>query len=206
MKKHCHAFNVDEATKYGVEQAILLQHLRFWICQNVGKETHTHIGKTWMYQTASDMHNHFPYFSRQKISRLLREMENKGIIQSGNFNKSGYDQTKWYTINIECSELNNAYDKIKQPIPYNNQDNKTDSMFEECWVMYGRKGNKKMAYRYWSKLSDADKVIVKKNIPSYINSRERIYRKDFQGWINPTNEIFKDEIVVKEEQKERVSI
>lgn len=206
MKKHCHAFNVDEATKYGVEQAILLQHLRFWICQNVGKETHTHIGKTWMYQTASDMHNHFPYFSRQKISRLLREMENKGIIQSGNFNKSGYDQTKWYTINIECSELNNAYDKIKQPIPYNNQDNKTDSMFEECWVMYGRKGNKKMAYRYWLKLSDADKVIVKKNIPSYINSRERIYRKDFQGWINPINEIFKDEIVVKEEQKERVSI
>ena len=155
-----------------------------------------------MYQSGQDMHKHYPYWSRQKISRLLRDMEAEGIIKSGNFNKFAYDQTKWYTINIECSELNNRSSESEQPIPYTNTDTKTDNLFDDCWAMYGRKGNKQTALRYWKKLSLKDRYNIQDNILPYINSREYKYRKDFQGWINPTNRMWEDEII--KEEKERI--
>jgi hypothetical protein len=204
MDKSLHGFNVDEAHKYGVEKAILLQHIRFWCVQNKGKDTHEHDGLVYMYQSAQDMHKHYPYWSRQKISRLLRDMEAEGIIKSGNFNKFAYDQTKWYTINIECSELNNRSSESEQPIPYTNTDTKTDNLFDDCWAMYGRKGNKKTALRYWKKLSLKDRYNIQDNILPYINSREYKYRKDFQGWINPTNRMWEDEIII--EEKERITL
>ena len=202
MDKSLHAFNVEEANKYGVEKAILLQHIRFWCVQNKGKDTHEHDGLVYMYQSAQDMHKHYPYWSRQKIGRLLRDMEAEGIIKSGNFNKFAYDQTKWYTINIECSELNNRSSESEQPIPDTNTDTKTDNLFDDCWAMYGRKGNKQTALRYWKKLSLKDRYNIQDNILPYINSREYKYRKDFQGWINPTNRMWEDEIII--EEKERI--
>tara|TARA_R100001086_G_scaffold229362_1_gene149204 strand:- start:3463 stop:4065 length:603 start_codon:yes stop_codon:yes gene_type:complete len=199
--KEAHAFIVKDAVEFGLDKAILLQHIRFWINQNDGKKTHTHDGKVWMYQSASDMTKHYPYWSRQKISRLLRDMEDDGLIISGNFNKLGYDQTKWYTI--QCSELNNRSFEIEQPIPYTKQDTKTDILFDECWAMYGRKGNKKTAIRYWKKYSEEDKLKIQSKIIPYISSREYTYRKDFQGWINPTYRMWEDQV---EEKEKRISI
>ena len=204
MKKDCHAFNVSEAVKYGVEKAILLQHIRFWVHQNKGKDTHFHEGKVWMYQSVADIKKHYPYWSNQKIGRILRDMESLGIILSGNFNKIGYDQTKWYTLNIDCSELNNGDSKIEQPIPDTKPNTKTDKLFDECWALYGKKGNKARAVQYWAKLTEGDKENIKLAIPTYVKSRERKYRKDFQGWINPTYRMWEDEIV--ETIKEVISI
>ena len=196
----CHAFNVQEAVQYGIEKSLLLQHIRFWCNQNKDRETHKHDDKVWMYQSASDMCHHYPYWSRQKISRLLREMEADGLIVSGNFNATGYDQTKWYALSdkIQCSELNNRKSKVEQPIPYTKPDTETDNLFETVWIQYGRKGNKKTAMRYWSKLSYEDKIAITKAIPAYIDTREYKYRKDFQGWINPTNRMWEDQVQVEE--------
>jgi hypothetical protein len=70
--------------------------------------------------------------------------------------------------------------------------------------MYGRKGNKQTALRYWKKLSLKDRYNIQDNILPYINSREYKYRKDFQGWINPTNRMWEDEIII--EEKERITL
>jgi len=203
MNRECHAFNVQEAVEYGVEKSLLLQHIRFWCNQNKDKTTHQHNNKVWMYQSASDMSHHYPYWSRQKISRLLRDMEAEGLIESGNFNAIGYDQTKWYALSdrIQCSEINIRESKTEQPIPYTKPDTETDNLFETVWIQYGRKGNKQTAMRYWKKLSYEDKIAITKAIPAYIGSREYKYRKDFQGWINPTNRMWEDEIIKQEERK-----
>jgi len=211
-----HAFNVEEAEKYGVNKAILLQHIRFWVSENKGKKSHTHDGKTWMYQSAADMHKHFPYWSRLKIHRMLASMEEEGLIASGNYNKLGFDRTKWYTLTdtTQCSfqsplTVQNGTKRdvnSEQPIPDNNTDNKTDNMFEDYWAMYGRKGSKQIAKRYWSKLSEEDKLAVGKSIIPYITSREKKYCLDFQGYINPVNRRWEDEIISHNEQKKRLSI
>ena len=79
-----------------------------------------------------------------------------------------------------------------------NQKNYNIELFEKCWVDYERKGNKQIALRYWKKLSTEDQQLVHDNIHSYKSSREYQYRKDFQGWINPANKIFADEIERKD--------
>jgi len=84
-----HAFNVEEAVKYGVEKAILLQHIRFWCVQNEGKKDSLHDGRVWMYQSVEDMHKHYPYWSTHKLHRMLKSMEDEGLILSGNYNKIG---------------------------------------------------------------------------------------------------------------------
>ena len=70
--------------------------------------------------------------------------------------------------------------------------------------MYGRKGNKKTSLRYWTKLSEEDKLCIQDKIIPYIQSREYKFRKDFQGYINPANRIWEDQ--VEQTKVERISI
>ena len=126
-----HTFTVADAQIYGVEKATILQNLRFWLDKNNANKRHCHDGYVWTYNSAKAFHELFPYMSSQKIARHLRELESVGVIKSGNFNKAGYDQTKWYTIvqeyTLQCSNLNNGIFKSEQPIPDSKPDIKTDT-------------------------------------------------------------------------------
>ena len=90
-------------------------------------------------------------------------------------------------------------------VRYNNtRENNTsiiDAEFEKVWAMYERKGNKQTAMRYWKKLSKADQLAIKEKIPTYVQLREKQYRKDLQGWINPTNRMWEDEIDFKPQEQ-----
>jgi hypothetical protein len=137
-------------------------------------------------------------------------MEDDGLIVSGNYNKIGYDRTKWYSINIDFVNPQNGIGESTRPIPDTKEDTKKDStlisldeFFEDCWKQYGRKGNKRAALRYWRKLSTEDRKAIHSAIPAYLASREPQFRKDFSGWINPSNRMWEDEVQVK---NERISI
>lgn len=58
-----------------------------------------------------------------------------------------------------------------------------DTLFEECWVAYRRKGSKKKAAEYWSKLNDAEKSLVLPHIKAYVASRDIVYQKDFERYL-----------------------
>ena len=49
----------------------------------------------------------------RKIKRALKNLEEKGIIITGNFNKLKMDRTKWYTIDYE--KLDNLIDNLNLP-------------------------------------------------------------------------------------------
>lgn len=132
-----HSFNIDDAVNYGIEKAVIIKNLSFWIAKNMANKKHVYDGYCWTYNSASAFAELFPYMSAQKIARLLRELESDEIIKTGNYNKVGYDRTKWYTIpslfavqnqTIHCSNLNNGILKIEQPIPDINTDSKTDTL------------------------------------------------------------------------------
>lgn len=101
--------------------------------KNVANKKHDYDGFTWTYNSSTAFAELFPYMSSQKIGRLLRELESSGIIKSGNYNKAGYDRTKWYTIpslfivqnqTMDYSKLNNGLFKSEQPIPDSKPDDK----------------------------------------------------------------------------------
>lgn len=91
-----HSFNVEVATQYGIEKAILLENLFFWVSKNKANNKNIHEGRAYTYNTAEAFSELFPYLNARKIARLLREMEEEGLIISRQFGK--YDRTKSYTL------------------------------------------------------------------------------------------------------------
>jgi hypothetical protein len=91
-------FDDDDAKDYGVEAAVLLKNLAFWIKVNKEKNQNFHDGHYWTYNSCKDLAVVFPFWSAEKIRRLGIQLEKLGAIKIGNFNKRPGDQTKWYTI------------------------------------------------------------------------------------------------------------
>lgn len=99
-----HGFNVDIATQYGIAEAILLEHLSFWIAKNKADKTNFFDGYYWTYSSTKALAELFPYMSPKSISRALHHLKEEGLVLFGNYNKSAYDRTMWYAL-TEDGEL-----------------------------------------------------------------------------------------------------
>ena len=143
MSNISHFFDVEDAKKYGVDKAVLLSNLRFWLIKNAANESNGHDGFYWTYNSSKAFERLFPYWTSNKIQKDLKALENLGIIKSANYNKSKFDRTKWYTIPLEFTisqtaegnQPNGVMDKSKplnelsqtaEPIPDVNTDITTD--------------------------------------------------------------------------------
>ena len=85
-----------------LNESIVLNQLNYWIEINKKANNHFIDGKFWVYNTYSDWRiKDFPYWSEKTIQRAFTRLENKGIVISANYNKSGIDKTKWYTIDYD---------------------------------------------------------------------------------------------------------
>ena len=99
-----HSFNVEIATIYGVEKAVLLENFYFWIKKNEANKKNIHDGKAYTFNTAAAFAELFPYIKERQIAKILREMENTdGLLLSGQFNS--YVRTKSYTLTDKALEL-----------------------------------------------------------------------------------------------------
>ena len=58
-----------------------------------------------------------------------------------------------------------------------------DESFEEAWLLYRRKGSKKIASEQWAKMSQEEKDTAMKHIVAYVGSRELQYQKDFERYL-----------------------
>lgn len=115
-----YSFEVKDALLYGVDEAILLFNIKFWVLTNKSNNVNFFDGRTWTYNSANAYTEIFPFWDRKKICRLLLNLEQKGAIVSGNYNKSEYDRTKWYALTQEPTDwtnLSNGLSKNVQPIP-----------------------------------------------------------------------------------------
>lgn len=130
-----HHFDIDIATKYWIEEAIIINNLKHWLIKNIANEVNLYDWYYWTYNSSSAFSKIFPYMSAKKISRILLNLEEKEIIKSWNYNKSPYDKTKWYTIRqkeiIDCSFLSNRVTESVQPIPDNKQYNKQYTLYND---------------------------------------------------------------------------
>lgn len=139
-----HSFNIEIAQAYGIEEAILLNNIFFWVQKNEANERHCHEGHYWTYNSVKAFADLFPYMTANTIRRALCHLEEEGLILAGNFNESAYDRTKWYAITEKAERLlknekttsenahlhlaknTNGDDKNHKPIPYINTDIKAD--------------------------------------------------------------------------------
>lgn len=78
-----------------LDQAVILQQIAWW----QERSEHEHDGRKWVYNTADQWQEQFPWLSVWTVRRKLAALETAGYLITGNFNKAGYDRTKWYSVN-----------------------------------------------------------------------------------------------------------
>lgn len=133
-----HSFDKDIAVAYGLPEAIILNHIQFWIEQNEANKLNYFDGSYWTYNTTKAFAEIFPYLSQRQIQCALKHLRDEGILKTGNYNKSAYDRTLWYAFTekgisimqkckMEHTEMSNGFDAQVQPIPDNNTDIIPDS-------------------------------------------------------------------------------
>lgn len=124
-------FDREIAQLVGVECAVLYQNISFWVETNRANNRNFVEGKYWTYNSARAFAELFPFWSSSKVVRLLIKLEESNLIESGEFNKQGYDRTKWYTIcqnrQMDSLESANGVAKNGKAIPDINTDIKPDT-------------------------------------------------------------------------------
>ena len=131
MTNTTHCFDIEDAVKYGVNAAILLVHIRFWISKNKANGKHFEDGRTWTYCSVKAYQKLFPYLGKSQINTALYKLVKAGVIVIGNYNKTNYDRTKWYALNDESGllkhdipfpKIGNGNGQNRKPIPDINTD------------------------------------------------------------------------------------
>lgn len=133
-----YTFDIEIAKEYGVNEAILITNLQFWIKKNQANEKNYYEGHYWTYNSIKAWQKLFPFWTEKTIRTILNHLIEKGVIITGNYNQSKYDRTLWYAFADESIWLNGKIHSPKrengtaekgEPIPDNNTDNKTDSIY-----------------------------------------------------------------------------
>ena len=138
-----HHFDISIASKYGVNVAIFLNNMSFWIHRNIANNKHFHDENYWTYNSVEAYRLLFPYWTTSQVRTTINNCIKYGLIVEGNYNEKQYDRTKWYCLSIEGQKLcgiticqnsqmdlsksTNGFAKNHEPIPDRKPDNKTDN-------------------------------------------------------------------------------
>ena len=130
-----YSFDIKMATEIGVEKAVLLKNIVFWIRKNEANKKNYFDGSYWTYNSANAFTKLFPFWSAKKIYNMLKWLTNNDYLKEGNYNKVAYDRTKWYALSeksityyrqFHFTKSSNGIDQMVKPIPDINPNNKPD--------------------------------------------------------------------------------
>lgn len=114
-----HSFDVEIACKVGANAAAVYEYIRYWCARNAKAGKNEHDGEYWMFCTAREFKEHFPYLSVDQINRSLKLLTDAELIKKGCFNKSPIDRTTWFTIcgmrKIHLANTQNAFGEKPSP-------------------------------------------------------------------------------------------
>ncbi|MGW7906947.1 conserved phage C-terminal domain-containing protein [Staphylococcus pseudoxylosus] len=88
------------AEQIGLNEAIVLQQMHYWLSNS----NHFYDGRKWIYNSYKSWEEQFPFWSNVTIRRTISSLEKQNLLYVGNYNKAGFDKTKWYSIDYEGLE------------------------------------------------------------------------------------------------------
>ena len=133
-----HYFNTEIANEVGVNAAVILENIAHWVLKNKANDKNFYDGHYWTYNSRTAMTALFPYLSEKQVRYALDALRKADMVLTGNYNKSSYDRTLWYTVSDSCAKkyfpelldwpkMANELDCVGQPIPDINTNNKPDN-------------------------------------------------------------------------------
>ena len=135
-----HTFNTEIADMYGVNEAILIENIYFWVSKNKANGKHYHDGKYWTYNSTKAFSELFYYWSESQIERIIKSLVDKNVIEIGNYNEMKFDRTRWISLNesvcsiyrnrkMDLTESPKGFNEIATTIPDINTNINTDIVF-----------------------------------------------------------------------------
>jgi len=94
--------NPTLAQTIGLNEAIVLQQIHYWLVINEKAEHNYRDGFYWTYNSYPQWQEQFPFWSKNTVIRTINRLEAKGLIITSNFNKMPQDKTKWYRIDYDA--------------------------------------------------------------------------------------------------------
>lgn len=85
------------AKSIGLNEAIVLQQINYWL----RKSNNVKDGHKWIYNSMTNWQKQFSFWSLPTVKRVFSSLEKQGLLITANYNKAGFDKTKWYRINYE---------------------------------------------------------------------------------------------------------
>ena len=187
-----HYFVIEDAEKYGLKEAIVLQNFRHWLDRNLAEKDNIRDGRVWTYNSYTALAELFPYLSASQIKRIVQKLEDDGILISDSFNKFKPDRTKWYSINEPKylilnngqnrpidgtkssdggSKLSDAMDEIVPPIPNNKPNNKQQIVNTDT---YSLREKTDWFIDFWNKLYETN-VRFTENKQRQVGQRLKVF-------------------------------
>lgn len=96
------------AEKIGLNEAIILQQLHYWLGNSKVDGFVDEIGQKWIFNTYEEWKTNFPFWSEHTIRRIFVSLEKLSIVDSRQFAKGKYDRRKYYRINYDVLEQMNV--------------------------------------------------------------------------------------------------
>jgi len=93
-----HHFRVEIAKQYGMDAAVFLHDVFYWVQYNRSNQQNEHDGRYWMYNTMKAFCELHPYWSKRQIERIIAKCKDSGLLLTGCYNNDPRDRTAWYTL------------------------------------------------------------------------------------------------------------
>jgi|GEM_PF-1357431 len=100
------SFNEEMAAEYGLSVIIFCTKIGDWLKWNKANEQNFYDGKYWTYNSLKALTLLFPFWSTDQLRKVIKDAMDRKLIVKGNYNKSPYDKTLWYTLtDLGCKLL-----------------------------------------------------------------------------------------------------
>lgn len=100
-----HSFDIEIAQQLGINAAILLRHIGYWVQKNKANGECFHDGYYWTYSSYTAFADIFPYLGLKQIRTALARLKDAGFIITGNYNTYGRKNVIWYALTAEGETL-----------------------------------------------------------------------------------------------------
>ncbi len=97
--------NTQLAVEIGLNEAIVLRQVYYWVEHYEAEKKNFRDGKYWVYNSMKQWRaDNFPFMSEKTIERAFKSLREKELILVGDYSSDRMKRPNWYTVNDEKFE------------------------------------------------------------------------------------------------------
>ena len=94
------SFNVELAELAGLDEAVFVHSIGFWLRKNKANRANFTDGRYWTYNTRQALAELFPFWTPRQIDRIVESCQNKGLLLVAH--PEGKTARTWYSLTPEA--------------------------------------------------------------------------------------------------------